>query len=140
MVSRLSARSADQSGFTLIELLVVVLIIGILAGIGVPSFLSQRTKAQDVEAKTDARTAATAAETYYLDNDTYDTDIAGLQAIEKTLTASTLTFVNGNDQRFKVTATSKSGTSFSFVRRRNGNDVRTCSPAGDGACSANGSW
>ena len=49
-------RLKSQSGFTLIELLVVILIIGILAAIAIPAFLSQTTKANDAAAKTQVGT------------------------------------------------------------------------------------
>ena len=58
MLYRLRQRSSDEGGFTLIELLVVILIIGILAAIAIPSFLSQKSKATDSSAKELARTAA----------------------------------------------------------------------------------
>ena len=71
MLHKLRARAQDEKGFTLIELLVVILIIGILAAIALPAFLNQRGKAQDTEAKTEARTMQTAMETYYTDKQTY---------------------------------------------------------------------
>src|SRR5215204_6485397 len=74
MLHKLRARAQDEKGFTLIELLVVILIIGILAAIALPAFLNQRGKAQDSEAKSAARTAQTAMETFYTDNQNYDAD------------------------------------------------------------------
>src|SRR5438445_5399965 len=49
-------------------LLVVILIIGILAAIAIPSFLNQKSKANDSSAKELARTAQTTAETIATDN------------------------------------------------------------------------
>ena len=57
-----------DSGFTLIELLVVMIIIGILASIAIPVFLSQRAKAQDTATKADLSKLAKEVVTYFIDN------------------------------------------------------------------------
>jgi type IV pilus assembly protein PilA len=67
MLARLR-KSQEDEGFTLIELLVVMIIIGILAAIAIPVFLSQRAKAQDTAVKADVSTLGKEIATYFVDN------------------------------------------------------------------------
>src|SRR6266480_2234484 len=62
MSYRAAHRMRSVDGVTLPELLVVLLLIGILAGIAIPAFLDQESKASDVAAESQARTMQMAAE------------------------------------------------------------------------------
>ena len=64
-------RRRRDEGFTLIELLVVIIIIGILAAIAIPVFLSQKTKAYEASEKADLSAVAGKMEIFYTGNFTY---------------------------------------------------------------------
>jgi len=61
----------SEKGFTLIELMIVVAIIGILAAIAIPNFLSYQKKAKTSEAKTNLGAIRTSEESYRAENDVY---------------------------------------------------------------------
>ncbi len=138
MFYRLRQRSKDEGGFTLIELLVVILIIGILAAIAIPSFLSQKNKGYDAGAKELARTAYTTMETFATDHEGKYTGatVAELHGYESSIPANEAAAkgaawleepVIPAAEEFKVTAVAAhTGDKFSITRKTNGEVERTC--------------
>ena len=151
MLHKLRQRAQSEKGFTLIELLVVILIIGILAAIALPAFLNQRSKAQDTEAKSAARTAQTAMETLYTDEQDYSatpgaaaSTVEAVQAIEPALNegvAKDNLEIESDAESYTITVTQpKTDSVFRIIKTDTGAVTRECDTDGEKGCPSSGSW
>lgn len=160
--SSIARSSASEAGFTLVEVLVIMLIMGILAGIAVPSFLNQRGRADDSSSKAAARAAAVAIEAYASENlGSYQgVTAAWLNSKDNAIPADTDVsgFANCNTGApdnlplcwvITLPANTSTGTIFRLTKRYDGQILSDCdvSPPtsdgmqhGKGGCPSDGKW
>jgi prepilin-type N-terminal cleavage/methylation domain-containing protein len=132
-----------EDAFTLIELLVVLIIIGILAAIAIASFTVQQNKAHDAEAKSAARSAQLAMETYFVDHKSYaGATVSQLQSVQPSLAdAPGLAIQQATPNRYQLStsSTSTSPVTFTVTRSPSGTTTHSCTPANAGGCNG-GVW
>jgi type IV pilus assembly protein PilA len=140
-----------EAGFTLIELLVVMLILGILAAIAIPAFFNQREKAKDAQAKSMARTAETAMETYATDHGGEYANVSPskLNAIEETISfeasteapyLETAEATTGNGWTLTVNSPTTENT-FTITRPGGSGVVEfSCTEPNQGGCPEGEDW
>lgn len=76
-----AVRRRRRAGFTLVELMVVIVIIGLLATVVAINVLPSQDRAMIGKARADIAVLEQAVETYRLDNLTFPSATAGLQAL-----------------------------------------------------------
>jgi type IV pilus assembly protein PilA len=133
-------------GFTLVELLVVCLVIGALATIALPVFLSQSHKGQDSAAKSDVRNLVSVVQACYAEREDYrrcdETGELGPTGLPLGGGPGEVDVASASEDGFTVTARSRSGNEFRFVRP-SGADAgteRRCDTPGSAGCPADGRW
>lgn len=143
-----------QDGFTLIELLVTVIIIGVLAAIAIPMFLSQGVKGYDASAKSDISRLVKLIEACKVEEESYtkcdeQSEIDSGEEISWGTGEGSSGVSSATDDGYRVYSISKAKTDdknhiFSWERDEDGVTTRFClnsaqQPLSSGGCR-NSAW
>ena len=94
-----------EKGFTLVELMIVIIILAILTGIAIPSYMALRNRARVAAAQSEMKNIATAIEMYNADKDYYPA----------TTFAAMETALEGGDYMNPVPTTDPWGAAYTYV-------------------------
>jgi prepilin-type N-terminal cleavage/methylation domain-containing protein len=113
-----------KRGFTLIEILIVIIIIGIMAGIGLPQYLKAVERGRTAEAKAVLTQIRSGEEAYYAHYGVYTTSLIDLD-IEENISDNQNVCTSAYYYKFDVT--SANGTNFmaQAMRCTNGEGGKT---------------
>ena len=109
-------RSFKSAGFTLVEILVVIAVIGLLAVIAIPQFITYRSEAIDAQMKSDLRNASIAIEAYYAKQTVLPASLAETVGYSfQSTDGVTVSFVILSPTSYRVTAAKTGGTQPNFT-------------------------
>lgn len=102
-----------QKGFTLVELMVVVAIVGILAGVAMPSYNNYVVRSARIQAQTELLALAGVQEKIFLNSNSYAFGASGVTAAYNGTNAGGLGRTSGqtNDGRYALSIVELSDTS-----------------------------
>lgn len=139
-IHRKRERAARLRRFTLVELVIVVVLVAVLGAIAVPTFLSRRTDAQDRDAMSDVRSAASRVEAWYAVHRSYAG--AGTRVRQDTsgVRFAHLRAVPKGGYLVTARSASRDDATFSIERRPDGTRSYYCEAAGTGGCPDDHDW
>ena len=135
-----------NSGVTLMELMVVVIIVGVLAAVGVPTYRNYMMRTHRTEAKSALLRLAAQQERFYLQNNTYTNNFValGFPGPVSENSVYTLAIPVANVTAFTATATPTAGGGINGVDQTadaecatftiNQQGIRTAAPNPNGSC------
>lgn len=146
---RTGGKMDGEEGFTLTEVMVAIMIIGILAAVGIPTFLGARARAHDKAAQAPVLTALLSAETLNSQAGTFTAaTTTAMQAgvtsptyLDSTTasTGPTLVSIYGHAGGFGAAVYSNSGTCF-MLRQTPTGQTYYATASGTANCTGSNAW